>query len=113
LDTAKSFYADHYGKFFFQRLVLFMSSGESPVYVRYPCHLQQVYYSLTHLFHKAFCLEGEDAVKKWRSLIGPTHYLASRGTGTLRGKYATSDTRNAFHGSGSAEEAEQEIAFFQ
>lgn len=90
LPQAEAFYGDHTGKFFFQRLVSFISSG--PLV--------------------AVELSGPEAVSAWRKLIGPTHYEASRGTGTLRDKYATSDVRNAFHGSGSVEEADREIRFF-
>jgi nucleoside-diphosphate kinase len=83
-QLAQRFYSDHRGRFFYQRLVLFLSG-------------QTV---------DAFVLEGTDAVAKWRSIIGPTHRKANMAVPlSLRGQFALSDTRNAFHGSGSVEEA--------
>lgn len=92
LDQAESFYGAHRGRFFYQRLIVMMSNG--PV--------------------DAFVLQGQDAVAKWRHLLGPTHRDAAREKkGCLRGKYGDSDTRNAFHGSGSVEEALEEETFFK
>ena len=91
LRDAERFYGAHRGKFFFQRLVLYMQD---------PVH--------------AFVLEGPNAVSVWRELIGPTHRRANvELPDTLRGQFAQSDTRNAFHGSGSSEEAADEILFFE
>lgn len=90
-DLAETLYAPHRGRFFYQRLVLFMAGEEVDVFV----------------------FEGEEAVRRWRDAIGPTHRAANEVLpNTLRGMFAKSDTRNAFHGSGSPEEAEHEVALF-
>ena len=89
-EDAGAFYGAHEGRFFFERLVLFLADHEVD----------------------ALVLEGPEAVSRWRALIGPTHRRLNRGTDTLRGRWAFSDTRNAFHGSGNDAEAEQEIDFF-
>lgn len=49
-EMAGQFYGEHKGKFFYQRLVEFMSSDPSEVLV----------------------LQRENAVEKWRELLGPT-----------------------------------------
>ena len=90
-NDAERFYGAHRGRFFFQRLVLFLSNQTVDVMV----------------------FEGPQAVSIWRNLIGPTHRKLNRNTQTLRGRHAFSDTRNAFHGSGTADEAAEEIRFFQ
>ena len=48
----------------------------------------------------ALALCGPDAIKQWRSLIGPTHVYKAQWQKpeTLRAKYGLSDTRNGFHG---------------
>jgi nucleoside diphosphate kinase len=49
----------------------------------------------------ALALHGPDAIKHWRSLIGPTHVYKGQWNDpeTLRARYGLSDTRNGFHGS--------------
>ncbi|CAG0920167.1 unnamed protein product [Notodromas monacha] len=57
-------------------------------------------------------LSGQNAVKKWRELIGPTDPSKGRVGGeavTLRGRFGTTLTRNALHGSDSATSAKREI----
>ncbi|EIM23604.1 nucleoside diphosphate kinase [Wallemia mellicola CBS 633.66] len=83
------FYADHKGKFFYDRLILTMGSGDV----------------------RAYILEGENVITKWRELIGPTKlYLAKYShPDTFRSKFGLSDTRNGFHGSGNENEAINEI----
>ena len=89
---AEAMYSEHRGRFFFQRLMLFMRDEDVDV----------------------FAAEGEDAVRKWREIIGPTHRAVNAVMpGTLRGQFAQSDTRNAFHGSGSEEEALREMEVFK
>lgn len=57
-EMAKEFYAEHTGKFFYERLVWFMSSGLSQVMI----------------------LQRYDAINKWREMLGPTNsYLAHWG----------------------------------
>jgi nucleoside-diphosphate kinase len=86
---AETFYAEHDGKPFFERLVTFMSSGPM-------C---------------ALVLEGENVIEKNRELMGATD-PAKAAPGTLRALYARSMTQNAVHGSDSIESAKREIAFF-
>ncbi|KAL5256179.1 hypothetical protein ACHWQZ_G011410 [Mnemiopsis leidyi] len=94
-QQAKAFYKEHDGKFFQQRLVEFMSSGEFHAMV---------------LAHKT-----EDAITKWRGLLGFTKCYKARHQNptSIRAMYGLSDTRNAGHGSDSLESfvKEYEIIF--
>lgn len=56
-------------------------------------------------------LEGENAVKKLRELMGPTDSTKA-GKDTIRGMFGTDATYNAIHGSDSIENAEIEINRF-
>lgn len=56
-------------------------------------------------------VEGENAVKGMRILMGATKYDEAA-AGTIRGDYATSTTENIIHGSDSVENAEIEIKRF-
>lgn len=59
----------------------------------------------------AMIVEGENAVKGMRILMGATKF--EDGTaGTIRGDYATSNSENIIHGSDSVENAEIEIKRF-
>lgn len=88
-DQAEGFYAEHKGKSFFDNLIKFMISGPIVVQV----------------------LEGENAIKRYRDLMGPTD-LSKAPTGTLRADFADNVTENAVHGSDSLSSAEKEIAYF-
>ena len=88
-DQAESFYEIHNGKPFYESLVEFMSSG--PVFV--------------------MILKHEDAVEKFRKLIGATD-PAKAESGTIRKLYAISVQMNAVHGSDSDENAIMESDFF-
>jgi nucleoside-diphosphate kinase len=88
-DVAEGFYAVHAERPFYHSLVAFMISG--PVVVQ--------------------VLEGEDAVAKHREVIGATD-PAKAAPGTIRKDFAVSIEANSVHGSDSAENAAQEIAFF-
>lgn len=88
-EEAQRFYAVHKDKKFFGSLTDFMSSG--PVVV--------------------ILLEAENAVVKWREVMGATDPAAAE-PGTLRRAYGFSIERNAVHGSDSRETAETEIKFF-
>ena len=88
-DQAESFYEIHNGKPFYESLVEFMSSG--PVFV--------------------MILKHEDAVEKFRKLIGATDPAKSE-SGTIRKLYAISVQMNAVHGSDSDENAIRESDFF-
>ena len=56
-------------------------------------------------------LEGENAVEKYRKLMGSTD-PKDADTGTIRELYAENKERNSVHGSDSIESAETEIKFF-
>jgi nucleoside-diphosphate kinase len=56
-------------------------------------------------------LEKENAVEDYRALIGSTD-PAEAAEGTIRKRFAGSKAENAVHGSDSAENAANEIAFF-
>ena len=86
---AEGFYAVHRERPFFGSLTTFMSSGPAIVLV----------------------LEAEDAIKKWRTLMGATD-PAKADAGTLRKEFAQSIERNATHGSDAPETAAYEIGYF-
>jgi len=56
-------------------------------------------------------LEREDAVAKWREVMGATN-PAKADEGTVRKLYGTDIGRNASHGSDSQENAAIELAWF-
>ena len=89
VDEAERFYAVHRERPFFGDLVKFVTSG--PVFTG--------------------VLEGEDAVKRWRDLMGPTDSKKAA-KGTVRGEFGTDVEQNASHGSDAPETARAEIAFF-
>ena len=88
-EKASGFYAEHIGKSFFEDLKKFMTSG--PVFVQ--------------------VLEGENAIKSYRSLMGATNPDEAE-EGTLRKLFAESLSKNAVHGSDSLESAKREIEYF-
>lgn len=51
---------------------------------------------------RAYILAHEDAVMRWRYLMGPTKVYQARNTSpdSIRGAYGLTDTRNTTHGSG-------------
>ena len=88
-EQAKGFYEVHKERPFYNDLVSFMTSG--PVVVQ--------------------VLEGEDAVKRNRDIMGATN-PADAEEGTIRRQHAESIEANSVHGSDSDENAANEIAFF-
>jgi nucleoside-diphosphate kinase len=88
-DQAEGFYGVHRERPFFGTLVSFMTSG--PVVVQ--------------------VLEGNDAVAKYREVMGATD-PAKAASGTIRKDFAESIEANSVHGSDSTENAKTEIAFF-
>ena len=88
-EQAEGFYAVHKERPFFGELVDFMMS--EPVVVQ--------------------VLEGEDAVKRNRDVMGATN-PAEAESGTIRKEHALSIGENTVHGSDSDENAAIEIAFF-
>ncbi|KAI7823486.1 nucleoside-diphosphate kinase, partial [Kickxella alabastrina] len=89
---ARAFYAEHAGKPFFDGLVAFMSSG--PLV--------------------ALLIEGDDVIRGWRTMIGPTSPAAARQLApqSIRAVLGADGPRNAVHGSDSAESAQRELSFF-
>jgi nucleoside-diphosphate kinase len=88
-QQAEGFYDVHRARPFFASLTSFMSSGPSVILV----------------------LEADDAIKKWRTLMGATD-PAKADAGTLRKEFAESIERNATHGSDAPETAAYEIGYF-
>jgi nucleoside-diphosphate kinase len=88
-EQAKGFYAVHAGKYFFDGLCDFMSSG--PLYL--------------------MVLEKENAIADLRALMGSTN-PAEAAEGTLRKKFAASMGENAIHGSDAPETAAFEISYW-
>ena len=88
-DTAQQHYAEHEGKPFFGELVEFITSG--PLV--------------------AMVLEGEEAVRAARQVIGATNPLEAT-TGSIRGDYAVAVGQNMVHGSDSPESGQREAGLF-
>lgn len=88
-ELAKKHYAEHQGKPFFDSLISYITSG--PVV--------------------AMVIEGKEAVKVVRSLVGKTNPIEAS-PGTIRGDYAMDVGRNVIHASDSIESANREIALF-
>ena len=88
-DLAKRHYAEHDGKPFFGELVDFITGG--PLV--------------------AMVLEGHEAVKAARQIIGATNPLEAA-PGSIRGDYALEVQTNMVHGSDSPESAERETKIF-
>ena len=88
-EQAKGFYRVHEGKPFFESVTDFMSSGPCVVLV----------------------LEGDDAIRRYRTLMGATDYTKAE-EGTIRREFATGIEKNVVHGSDSEETARFEIGYF-
>ena len=86
---AEGFYAVHKARPFFQGLIKFMTSG--------PCVLM--------------ALEGENAIARYRELMGPTDSTKAP-AGTLRGNFGTDIEKNAVHGSDGQDTARFELSYF-
>ncbi len=88
-ETAREHYAEHSEKPFFQALVDYITSG--PVV--------------------AMVVEGKEAVKVVRTLVGATNPVEAS-PGTIRGDFGMDIGRNVVHASDSLESAEREISLF-
>lgn len=88
-EQAEGFYAVHKERPFFGELVEFMTRSRVVVSV----------------------LEGDDAVAKYREVMGATN-PAEAAEGTIRKAFAKDIGENSVHGSDSLENATKEIAFF-
>ncbi|XP_060073253.1 nucleoside diphosphate kinase 6-like [Ylistrum balloti] len=89
---AEEFYKEHEGRFFHNRLVSFMSSGEISAHI----------------------MARDNAIKEWRKLMGPTKVFQTvhSDPNSIRGQFGLTDTRNSTHGSDSEESARKEMQFF-
>jgi len=88
-SQAEGFYAEHTGKGFFAELITFMTSG--PVVL--------------------MLLEGDDAIDRWRAVMGKTN-PADAAEGTLRKQFGASIGNNAVHGSDAPGSADRETKYF-
>ncbi len=88
-DLAKQHYGEHEGKPFFGELVDFITS--SPLV--------------------AIVLEGTDAIRAARQVIGATNPLEAA-PGSIRGDFALEVGKNMVHGSDSPESAQREATLF-
>jgi len=88
-DDAAGFYAVHSARPFFKSLCTFMTQG--------PCI--------------PMVLETDNAIQKWRDLMGATD-PAKAAAGTIRKDFAASIEANAVHGSDAATTAAFEIPYF-
>ena len=88
-QDAEGFYAVHRERPFFDDLTSYMSSGPAVVLV----------------------LEGEDAIKRNRDLMGATDPTKAD-PGTIRAVHGKSIEANAVHGSDSPETAQFEVGYF-
>ena len=88
-EEASEFYKVHQTKPFYDDLCSYLSSG--PIIV--------------------MILEGENAIKKNRDLMGATDPKQAK-NGTIRNLYGISIDKNSIHGSDSTENAKIEMGFF-
>lgn len=86
---AEGFYHVHKARPFFGDLCKFMTEGKIV----------------------AMVLEGDDAIARWRALMGPTD-VSKAPKDTIRGAFGTSIERNATHGSDAPDTAAFETAYF-
>ncbi len=86
---AQGFYAVHRERPFFNSLIEFMTSGRVVV----------------------MALQGENAIVRWRDLMGATNYKEAA-EGTIRRDFATDIEQNVVHGSDAPETAAVEINYF-
>ena len=89
MAECEQFYAEHRERPFFPSLVKFMRSGKII----------------------KFDLEGEDAVRRWRELLGPTDSEVARQEKpqSVRARYGKDVQRNCAHGSDSLKSAVREL----
>ena len=85
----EGFYHVHAARPFFGQLCTFMSEGKI----------------------LAMVLEGDDAIGRWRALMGPTDATKAP-KDTMRGMFGINVERNATHGSDAPDTAAFEVGFF-
>ena len=86
---AQGFYAVHRERPFFESLTDFMTSGPAVVMI----------------------LEGENAINRWREMMGATNFKEAA-EGTIRRDFATDIEKNVVHGSDAPETAAFETSYF-
>jgi nucleoside-diphosphate kinase len=86
---AQGFYAVHKERPFFESLTGFMTSGPALVMI----------------------LQGENAISRWREMMGATNYKEAA-EGTIRRDFATDIEKNVVHGSDALETAAFETSYF-
>lgn len=93
IEDAKQFYSEHSGRFFYNRLITYMTSGPIHAYV---------------LAHPV------DAIHNWRKIMGPTKTFRAQfeDPSSIRGLLGLTDTRNSTHGSDSTESVMKEVQTF-
>lgn len=84
---AKKFYEVHKGQLFYKELINYMTSGPIVLMV----------------------LEGDDAVTKYRGVMGATNPVDAE-PGTIRKDFGVNHQRNSVHGSDAPTTAKKEIA---
>lgn len=91
-SIAAEFYGEHKGKPFYGDLVNFMTSDVVT----------------------GMEMVSENAIERWRSLIGPTNSLVAKqnAPSSIRSIFGTDGTRNAVHGSDSGPSVKRETDFF-
>ena len=92
-EQAAEFYKEHTGKDYFDSLCTHMSSGPM----------------------MALCLAREDAVEKWRDMLGPKELEVAKqqAPASWRATFSTEGAQiNPLHGSSSNEEVEKDMKFF-
>ncbi|KAM7294177.1 nucleoside diphosphate kinase 6 [Ixodes scapularis] len=91
-EEIEKFYGEHREKFFFDRLTSYMSSGPLSVHI----------------------LAKEDAIREWRTLLGPTKVSKAvfEAPLSIRARFGLTDTRNGAHGADSEASAKREMGFF-
>ncbi|HOK40613.1 MAG TPA: nucleoside-diphosphate kinase [bacterium] len=85
----REFYGEHKGQPYYEPLIKFMMT--TPIIV--------------------IVLEGENAIKKWRQMMGKTNSPDAQ-VGTIRNEWGTNNRLNCVHGSDSEKSAAREIKFF-
>lgn len=88
-ELAEAHYAEHKGKPFYERLIVFITAG--PVF--------------------AMVWEADNAIALTRAMIGKTDAVEAS-PGTIRSDYAVHTNLNLVHGSDSPENAEREISLW-
>lgn len=88
-ETAEKHYEEHKGRPYFEELISFITEDKLV----------------------AMVIEGENAIGLVRKLNGATDPLNAE-AGSIRGKYASSKSRNIVHASDSPESAQREISIW-